>query len=349
MKILFFSRLYYPHVGGVEKHVHEISKRLLDQGHSVTIVTEEVLDNTTPNYQTEDSNASTLVPLPGLKVYRIPVSTQGKMKKFQIWRWLFKHQKLMQASDIIHCHDVFFWYLPFRYLYPKKPVFTTFHGYESFPVKKNAIKHRKLAEKLSKGSICIGEFMKKWYNAKPDMTLYGGANAIEKKESKKNFSALFIGRLDEQTGIDTYVKATELVQKSIPSFTLTIYGDGPLRNKIHGKGIEVKGFNKDADKELASHDLAFVSRYLAILEALRAKKIVVAVYDNPIKKDYLEMTPFAKYIIIASTPEEVYKKIKEVSLNPNRYTKIVEDGHSWAKTQTWEYMTEQYLLLWKKR
>ncbi|KKQ93581.1 MAG: hypothetical protein UT19_C0010G0025, partial [Candidatus Woesebacteria bacterium GW2011_GWB1_39_10b] len=28
MKVLFLTRLYWPHVGGVEKHVYEIGKRL---------------------------------------------------------------------------------------------------------------------------------------------------------------------------------------------------------------------------------------------------------------------------------------------------------------------------------
>lgn len=43
MKILFFARLFYPHIGGVEKHLFEISTRLTAMGHEVTIVTESLL------------------------------------------------------------------------------------------------------------------------------------------------------------------------------------------------------------------------------------------------------------------------------------------------------------------
>jgi len=71
---------------------------------------------------------------------------------------------LIQEADIVHCHDVFFWYLPFRFLYPKKKVFTTFHGWEGiFPPKWQAKVIRNISEKLSFGNICVGDFIRKWY------------------------------------------------------------------------------------------------------------------------------------------------------------------------------------------
>ncbi|HEX8932546.1 MAG TPA: glycosyltransferase, partial [Patescibacteria group bacterium] len=42
MKILFLARRFYPDIGGVEKHVLEISKRLAAIGHEVTVVAEGI-------------------------------------------------------------------------------------------------------------------------------------------------------------------------------------------------------------------------------------------------------------------------------------------------------------------
>jgi len=49
-----------------------------------------------------------------------------KRKSFLFGNGFGKNRQLLQNADIIHCHDVFYWYLPFRFLYPHKPVFTPF-------------------------------------------------------------------------------------------------------------------------------------------------------------------------------------------------------------------------------
>lgn len=207
MNIVFFSRLFYPHIGGVEKHVLEISRILIKKGHKVTVVTEK---------HSQDLKAKEIIE--GIEVLRIPNLRDGKLKKFKIWNWLLSNRKIIKNADIIHCHDVFFWYLPFRILYFNKPVFTTLHGYEDYPLKSSYILMHRISEKLSKGNICIGDFMKKWYNTKPDFVTYG---AVEIPNSKlqivnrvKQESAVFIGRLDKQTGILTYVEAIEIIKEN---------------------------------------------------------------------------------------------------------------------------------------
>src|SRR3989344_6924057 len=162
MIILFFSRLFYPHVGGVEKHVFEISKILLKKKHKVVVITEQY-----------DEKLKKQENFQGIEIYRIDVGKDDWIKKLRVWEEILKLHALIKSADIVHCHDIFFWYIPFRFLFPKKPVFTTFHGYESYPAPKMAIVQRKIAEKLSKGNICIGDFIQKWYGTKPDFVTYG--------------------------------------------------------------------------------------------------------------------------------------------------------------------------------
>ncbi|MBU3978279.1 glycosyltransferase [Patescibacteria group bacterium] len=182
MIILFLARLFYPHIGGVEKHVLEVSKRLVTKGHKVIVITEEfsnlhhsIIDVIPAKAGIQKENIrSPWIPdqvrndkINGIEVIRMPVGHEDSFKKFRIWKNLWKIRKVIKDADIIHCHDVFFWYMPFRLLYPRKPVYTTFHGYESYPITKKAIFTRKISEKLSSGNICIGDFIKKWYGTKP--------------------------------------------------------------------------------------------------------------------------------------------------------------------------------------
>jgi len=340
MNILFFSRLFHPNIGGVEKHVLKISEVLIKKGHNVTVVSEQDAHFTGSNYRR-------------IAIYKMPVGKNNWFKKFRIWIWLLKNISLIKKADVIHCHDVFFWYLPFRFLFPFKKVFVTFHGYENYPLKSRQILMHKISEKLAFGNICIGDFIQKWYKTKPTYVSYGAVDVIrskrrkhEKEKQNKN-SAVFIGRLDKQTGIKMYVDAYKLIKKKIPDFELLAIGDGPYRGKI-AKDIKTLGFQREPEKHFKNYRFAFVSRYLSILEAMAYRKLVFAVFDDPIKKDYLEMSPFAKYIIISGSLADLCSKIKLYLNSRKQERKLVEKAFFWVRKQTWNELTNIYLKLWQK-
>lgn len=93
----------------------------------------------------------------------------------------------------------------------------------------------------------------------------------------------------------------------------------------------------NADKYLPKYDYAFVSRYLAILEALASGVPVIAHYNNQIKFDYLNMAPFAKYICIFNKPNKA-----------NLTNTDAKAGQLWARTQTWKKLADIYEKLWLK-
>lgn len=332
--VLFMVRLFYPHIGGVEKHVLEISKILVKKGYRVTIICEK-----TPGRFKK---------IKGIELFQIPIKTSEGQKKYMIWKWLFDHRDLISKADIIHCHDVFFWYLPFRFIYPLKPIFTTFHGYESYPIRKEAKAARKMAQALSNGTISVGAFMKKWYGTLSDFTIYGACEKIKVYPIPSKPSALFVGRLDEQTGILEYDKAIKQVKRKIPGFSFTVAGDGFFRKQLETKP-KFLGFIKNPQKLYRKSRYAFVSRYLSILEALASKRLVFALYDNPLKKDYLLKTPFNKFIITAGDSEELVGKIIHFIKYPKQEQELVEKGYRWAKAQTWEEVVRVYIKLWEKR
>ena len=159
MRILFLSRRFYPDLGGVEKHVYELSKILIRKGHIVTVVT-----------QSQGAENE----IDGIQIRRISDVPETWFKKFYIWIWFVLNIKLLKDAKVVHAHDVYFWYWPFKFMFLSKKSFVTFHGYETYPIKKKAIISRKLSEYLSNGNIIVGDFIKKWYGTTPNYVIYGG-------------------------------------------------------------------------------------------------------------------------------------------------------------------------------
>lgn len=338
MNILFFTRLFHPHIGGVEKYVYELSKQFIKKGHNVIVVS-ELHDKKIPMSENWE----------GIEIYRIPVSNKEWSKKFLIWKWFFQHKNLIEKADVIHCHDVFFWYLPFRFIYLNKPVYTTFQGYEEYPVSKKAIILRKISELLSWGNICTGDFIKKWYGTKPSYVSYGGVNIDEYKQSgiKNKKSAVFVGRLDAQTSVETYLEGIQIIKRKIPNFEFIVVGDGELRKQTQ-RYAKVVGFQKNLNPYFRKYNFAFVSRYLTILQAMINKRLVFSVYDNPLKRDYLKMSPFAEYVVIVDSPKKLASEVISYMKNSKKEEKIVREAFLWASKQTWESLAYIYLKLWKK-
>lgn len=332
--ILFLTRLYHPHIGGVEKHVEELVAGLSVKGYRVTILTEK--------YRKDLPNEENVGPA---KVIRIPIGENAFLKKFYIWKWMLSHVGILRDADIIHAHDVFFWILPLRPLLFFKNVYTTFHGYEGYPVKNRWRLIRKLSERLSNGSICVGNFMKKWYFANPDAIIYGGVSPAKKTMVRNSETAVFFGRLDDQTGIKEYIKAFELIKKRYPGFKLTVVGEGHLKSQIPSD-VTIIPFKKNIEKYISENRFIFVSRYLSMLEALVQKREVIAVYDNPVKRDYLIDSPFKKYVYIAKNSEEIAQIVLSSLKNPKTGEKMTESGYLWAKEQSWENVINTYLRLW---
>ncbi len=318
MKILFLTRYAYPHFGGVEKHIFKLKKELVSNGHKVKII----------------SKAD--IKYPEIKIIGL----------LYIWYWLFKNIDLVKKSDVIHCHDVFIWYLPFRFIFPNKKVFITFHGYESYPIKLKAKIIRKVSEKLSSGNICIGEFMKKWYGTKPTHISYGAVDINKKtKRSATKYDAIFSGRFDEQTAILTYLEAAKEIKQN-DKFNFLALGDGKYFDQVKDIAI-TKGWVKNPESYLRQSKFAFADRYLSILEAFADKKLVFSVYDNPVKRDYLYMTPYKDWIIISKNSKELIKNILYYRKNKKEASLKMEKAYRWVQGQTWHEMANIYINLWK--
>ncbi len=332
MRVLFLTRRFYPAIGGVEKHVLRVSQELIKKGHKVTILAEK-----------HKKSLKTKEKHKGIEVVRLPYFPENKFKKLRIWKWLWSNRDLLKNADIVHAHDVAYWWFPFKFIYPHKSFFTTFHGYETvFPPAPAAIRQRRLAAKISRGTINVGEYIKKWYGTSSDNVVYGGVDpvptsSLKVKKNSTKLKILFIGRLEEDIGVDIYLEALENLKKQGVQYELTVCGDGSYRAKFAKLG-KVHGFVENLSSYIGKSDVVLASSYLSILEALSYNKPVAAVYTNPLKKDYLTLSPFANNIMICRSADDVETAI----LNYKKSRRPVYVPPSWND------VTEVYIKLWKK-
>lgn len=262
MRILFLSHYAWPHVGGVEKHVERIANRLQRIGHRVTIISEGDIK------------------FPHIKFLGL----------LYIWFWLFKNRKLIINADIVHIHDVFIWYFPFRLIYPKKKVYLTIHGgHGKWPIPLKDKLLVKLAVSLSTGVICVGDFIPKYFGIKADCVIYGGVESNEKRKTKKEKLIIFLGRLEKETGVIQFLERLKVKGQGL---RVEFVGDGSLRNICKKYGI-VHGFcNPTPFLQKAS--ICFAGGYLSALEALEYGCELWIGASTPIKKDYWKCFPYKK-------------------------------------------------------
>jgi len=359
MKIVFISPAFYPSIGGVETHVLALSRELIKRGHSVKVLTEskpeywhskDVSDNEASILKSiEESRHFIHKKLSQIDIYYFKFGQPSFIKKFKIWYSLLLNYKLILSADVVHCHDVFIWYLPFRFLLFQKKVFTTFHGYEGrFPPVEKSVWIRKMSEKLSHGNICVGDFIKRWYKTKPNYVVYGGVNEIKNSEFRiqnetSKLKILLIGRLSKDIGVQIYAETLKRLRREKIKFSFTACGEGELRHELEKYG-NVLGFVKNTKEYIKKGDLIFASSYLTMLSVMQQGKPIFAVYTNPLKHDYLFSSPFAKYIYIYSTGKELARGIKNYKPNIRR----LKAAQNFANSQTWGKLADTYEELWKK-
>jgi glycosyltransferase involved in cell wall biosynthesis len=354
--IVMLAPRFYPSVGGVEHVVRQISKGLVAQGIKVSVLT--LRDGLAREYR--DS-------IDGVDIYRFDQPSTDDYKNFfvlgvQRLQSLSRYWKIIWQADAIHCHDwsmFIYWYLPFRFLFFFKPVYITFHGNEGiYPIPKRVLYFRKIAQWLTKDHICVGDYLKKWYKTPCDKVVYGGLELIRDLPSPlSKDSAVFAGRLEPDTGIVTYLSAIKMLKYQYDiELHFNIFGEGSLREEIQVfidkwglNNVVMHGYFVASNNSavFAWGNYAFVSQNLAMLEAMASHKLVFAVYDNPLKKDYIYSYPNAEKILVASrSAEDLVEKFIYYQQHPLEAEQIRTIAYSYASSMTWDKAVATHLKMY---
>jgi len=347
-KILLLCPSYYPFTGG-EKYYQKVAEGLAFKGFRVTVWT--------PRRDISHKEEETVN---GVRVQRF--SNNGLAG---VWLFFLKNLAGLFFVDLVHGFDynsILLWYLPFRILFFWKPVFVTFLGHEGlFPVPQGIILRRRLVELITWGNICGGHYITKWYGTKPDYVVYGGCVKPAREVAPPGEpSAVFIGRVQQDTGLWEYLQALVILKEKYDrSLKLDLYGvvkDTALMEKIdsfikeHKLDVKYWGIAQNVETTLQKYKYAFLSACLANLEAMVCRRLVFSIYSNPLKKDYLEMVPGARLMNeICGSPEELAGRIVFHLNDSSTDGPMLDKAYAYALSQTWEDAADKHAALFAKQ
>ncbi|HNR64807.1 MAG TPA: glycosyltransferase, partial [Atribacterota bacterium] len=226
------------------------------------------------------------------------------------------------------------------------PQIVIFHGYEgNIPPLQQIIKRRKEVESKCNASICVGEYLKKWYNQNPDKTIWGGVEEVSIVNPPRRNNILYLGRLDpDQSAEKIFNYLGEAHKKEGIKFHLSVCGSGKLEKKIKEIAKKYKlnatfyGFVKNPDEYIKKADIVICSGYLSILESFINKRPVLTFYENELKKDYLSLMP------VNFLPNNVSLSKVFNSISPEH----IEANYQFALKNTWSKVADDYEELFKK-
>lgn len=245
------------------------------------------------------------------------------------------------------------------------PQILVFHGYEGdIPPKKDIIKKRLQCEKESNASICVGNYLVKWYGHKPDKVIWGGVNQTPYLPPPRAKRILYLGRLDADQSPEIVFEALGQTKNK---YTIEVCAKGRQENEI--KKIVKKydllanfnGFVDNVDVHIKKSDIVICSGYLTILESYINRRPVISPYGNELKKDYLNLVwaenidpkvksnPPCKPFCLSSV-ENMAKYIDSVYkyIDSKEAEMVIENNYKFALQNTWSKVADIYEELIKK-
>ena len=342
-RVLMMAQRYSPYIGGVERHIERISEILAKSNYQITILTPKI------NSNLPDSEI-----IGATEIIRFPNSLQKN--PILLLRWFAANKEKMQDFQIVHCHDfvpILFWSTPFRIVFPRRPIYATYHGYERDPVPLYFKFIRKMTELLIRGSLCIGSFIRNIYGTKCNATPLGAVSRAEKR-TNENQNLLYVGRLEPDTPILQYLEAlTKIKNEDETELKITICGGGSLQRKIeeycqeNGISARLTGKIQDPTQYYLDADIALAGGFLSILEAMSYGLPVIAYSGTPLKQQYYKsvLTAGGK-VSIQSTSAGVAREIQRLRRFPALYRSVSEQAVIFAENNNWVRLAETYVRLW---
>ncbi len=347
MKIALFVHRYWPDVGGVEKYVHRLARALQCMGHRVRVIA-----------GAHRPGLASCEVHDGVEVYRFPAYRSPA----RAWLHLMRVRWVFRQADVIHVsntHVLEYFYRMVAWTLPRQPVFLTRHGMSyTCPVPESEKARARRSLELVQGVIHDGCFIEPWLgvspDAAPDQGLYPEADALPHEPEPPPTRATFVGRLDRDSGIAVYVDAiAELRDRHGLTVRLDVYGGGGLADELRARverddlPIVFHGWQEGAQARLTDGCFAFVAGRLAMQEAMARRRLVVAAYADPLKRDYVCGEPFSPYLVSGGDATTIAAKVAHYATSDAERRALVDAAYAHARTLNWRRTAEAYVKIWR--
>ncbi|MEW6095644.1 MAG: glycosyltransferase family 4 protein [bacterium] len=374
MNIGLISGRYFPHVGGVQAVVDNLTKGLTKRGHNVFIITSK-----------SPWSLKSYEVINGIKVYRVFLGFFGGSLKaalsfpFLSFYSLIKIIKIIRVNqtDIVNLHFVdgsgFYVLLLKRIL--KIKIVVTVHGndVQIFP-KRSRIRKLLLRNVLKEADFvtgCSNSLLKDAKELVPEIewktiAIHNGINLNEFKSREiYNNPTPYIfamARFEYKKGFDILIKAFKFVVEKFHNIELIIAGDGPEKPTIQRmikefnleKSVKLIGkANRDEVVKLFNGCEFFVlpSRIepfgIVNLEAMAAGKAIVATKVDGVPE--IITNGYNGMLVEPNSPEEIAKGIIYLIENPQIRDKMGMNGKNLVEGEyQWDKAINKYLEVYEK-
>src|SRR5579859_6785512 len=329
LKVLMITPRYFPHMGGIETHVHEVGRRLVRQGVSVTLLTTkpQELYHQFPR-EVEDE---------GMRVIRVKAWPPGR--DYYVAPEIFSLVK-QGTWDLIHCQGCHTCVPPVGMLaarWAKIPYIVTFHtgGHSSpFRNKIRGMQWQLLRPLLAGASKLIGvsrfeadyfrqvlRLPSRQFSVIPNgSTLPALAHPTSSSETSSRTLIVSVGRLERYKGHQHLITALPKILERSPDAHLLILGAGPyeacLRQFARQTGVadavEIRSVPPSDRRGMAetlsqATLVTLLSEYeshpVAVMEALALQRPVLVASTSGLQE--LAEQKLVRSVSLNSTPEEI--------------------------------------------
>jgi glycogen synthase len=300
--ILMVSARAFPYMGGVETHIHEVSRRLACMGHTVTVLSTDAVGGLPPEEHAD-----------GVRILRVPA--WPREKDYHVAPGVYD-RVLSGAWDVVHCQGYNTAVPPIAMtaaLRAHIPYVVTFHsGGHSSGLRRasRSLQQAALRPLLARASRLIGvsafeaEFFARRLRLPGDrfVVIPNGSAVAPSTSMAMDHSddaplILSIGRLERYKGHHRIIAAMPEVLRQLPTARLRILGTGPeeehlgllaqnldIGSRVQIGSIDPKQRQSMADALSQATLVTLLSDYeahpISVMEALAAGKPVLVTHTS---------------------------------------------------------------------
>ena len=381
MKIVMLVPYFYPHTGGTEKYVKDLSIALTKAGNEVTVISTNL---------PVEKNAPAEEMMSGFKVIRLPARNLFSYlpvtkKKFDL--------KMLEGYDIVHCHVPSFGFLREVLGKVPQPVIVTYHcditvsekyygiAVPSFFIKGLEKSANVMARMLLKRADVVYNTTKTYADTSPVLKhienvrhipigiFHDHIDEMQKKlgltEKDKNLKQiLWLGRMAGNKGCDYMVKAMPKILAKFPDTKLVICGDGEEKAHINGlidklgirKSIEMYGIvDFDQLVKLFYQSLVYVFPSINRLEAFGIVQLESFVNYTPViasdipGPNAVMDVGTTGLLVPKQNPDAISEAVNSMLADPQKAVAMGKAGRKLVETKyDWKNIVEQVVDLYKE-
>lgn len=348
LRIVFLVKRFWPDVGGVEKYIFELARAVREQGHRVDIVAGDPTGQR-PRFEEHA----------GLRLHRF----SSRRSRWRIASQLCRVVPVLRSADVLNISDIEmleFYQRMLAWRVAPKAVCLTRHGMSGRDPVSQAERERHIRARAAVAAIFDdGEFIHRRYGVMPDSIPKPGlrprAIDLEPHPEPDRLSAVFIGRIEPDTGLDIYLEALIALRDRFGlTLPLSVYGDGSckpdlfIRARSAALAIDWHVAQPDAQQRLWQGTVAFVSGRMAICEAMARRRLVAAAWVDPLKRDYILGEWFSPCLVAAPTGKELAERLHPFLTDAARRAARVERAFQAVVDLDWHRTADEYLRVWRR-